>query len=129
MSLFYVSRSEAQRKLKIKLEKHKAGKLKTKKHHGKFSSYVFDKDDFLSAIRQQPKGSRINWRKLGEKFNVKNKGGKRPANEGQILFEFAKANGINTDNFNINMRISHRDYFQRLRRAKKAFERFDHALI
>ncbi|CAG2246873.1 unnamed protein product [Mytilus edulis] len=92
---------------------------KPKKHYGNFDHYTFEKEEFLSALRQFPHGSHVNWKKLGEQFNLTNKKGERPANAGQILMGFAQYNKINTDQFNINMRVSNRDYIQRVRRAKK----------
>ena len=42
-----------------------------------------------------------------------------PNNAGQVLKEVAAKNGINTSTFNTTKRVSGRDYFQRVRRAKK----------
>ncbi|XP_076089854.1 uncharacterized protein LOC143061451 [Mytilus galloprovincialis] len=119
MSMYFVTKAEAQQKLKVKIEKQKNALLKPKKHYGNFDHYTFEKEEFLSALRQFPHGSHVNWKKLGEQFNLTNKKGERPANAGQILMGFAQYNKINTDQFNINMRVSNRDYIQRVRRAKK----------
>ncbi|CAG2201010.1 unnamed protein product [Mytilus edulis] len=81
--------------------------------------------DIIKTVSKDP----CFWKKLGEKFNVTNKKGERPANAGQILMGFAQYNKINTDQFNINMRISHRDYIQRVRRAKKTIIKgLDHTI-
>ncbi|CAG2222039.1 unnamed protein product [Mytilus edulis] len=52
------------------------------------------------------------------RYNVKCKG-KSPANGGQVLRAFAKLKGVNVDKFNENVRVSRRDYLNRIRRAKK----------
>jgi hypothetical protein len=46
------------------------------------------------------------WREWAERFDVKNQNNKRPANGGEILREFANANGVDVDLFNRNMRVS-----------------------
>lgn len=119
ISTFFISKKEAQEKLKIKLDKLNKNKIKEKNHYGNFDQYTFDKNAFLLQLRETREGERVNWRRLGEQFDVKNKRGERPANAGQILLEYAKAKGINTDSFNTGMRVSKRDNSQRLRRAKK----------
>lgn len=52
------------------------------------------------------------------KFNVLNKEGLRPSNAGQVLLEAANTLGVNTDQFNTNVRVNGRDYMQRVKRAR-----------
>lgn len=52
------------------------------------------------------------------KFNVLNKEGLRPSNAGQVLLDATETLGVNTDHFNTNVRVSGRDYMQRVKRAR-----------
>lgn len=65
-----------------------------------------------------PSGSKVGWRELSIKFNLRNKKGARPQNGGQVLAEFAKTFGVNVNQFNPQQRLSGRDYIQRVRRAR-----------
>lgn len=65
-----------------------------------------------------PSGSKVSWRELSIKFNLRNKKGARPQNGGQVLVEFAKSLGVNVNQFNPQQRLSGRDYIQRVRRAR-----------
>ena len=57
--------------------------------------------------------------KVWPRNTIQTKNGVFPLNGGQILKEFAKQNGINTNHFNNHVRVSGRDYLRRVRRAKK----------
>lgn len=88
----------------------KSGERKTKQHTGKPDNYEFEKEAFQKYIMSLPSGSKVSWRELSIKFNLRNKKGARPQNGGQVLAEFAKT-------FNPQQRLSGRD-IQRVRRAK-----------
>lgn len=77
----------------------------------------FDKDAFLSELKQYPAEKPVNWTRLAAKYNITYQG-KQPKNSGQILMSFAKHHGINTNQFNRSVRVSGRDYTRRVRRSK-----------
>ena len=54
-----------------------------------------------------------------DRFQVRNKNGNLPHNAGLVSREVGTKNGINTSSFNTTKRVSGRDNFQRVRRAKK----------
>lgn len=82
------------------------------------SSYTYDKQGFRKYIKSLKPGSRVSWRNLSIKFDVKNQKGLRPSNAGQVLMEVANSLGIDVPRFNKDQRISGSDYFQRIRRAR-----------
>ena len=121
--MFYEPKEDAEIKMNKRVEKERSGKVKPKKHHGSFENYQFDKDAFLTEIREKETGSSISWRALGKKYDVKNSKGLHPMNAGEVLKEYAKSQGINIDHFNLERRISGRDYLRRIRRAKKTISK------
>ena len=82
------------------------------------TNYTYDKQGFKKYITSLKPGSRISWRNLSIKFDVRNKIGSRPSNAGQVLMEVAKSFGIDVSRFNADQRLSGRDYIQRVRRAR-----------
>lgn len=96
----------------------KSGERKAKRHTGNLQNYNFEKQAFLKHVNAIPSGSKVSWRGLAIKFNFTNKNGVRPPNAGQVLLEIAKALGVNVNKFNPLQRLSGRDYFQTVRRAK-----------
>ena len=73
----------------------------------------------LQEIQSLKPASLEEWQSMAKKYQIKTKKGVFPLNGGQILKEFEKDNGINTNHFNNHVRISGRDYRRRVRRAKK----------
>ena len=49
-------KGNAQRRVKRRLEKEKRGELKPRRHVGPFTSYIFEKDDFLNYIKSIEEG-------------------------------------------------------------------------
>lgn len=117
MSCTHVTKEVAEQHMVEKLEKEKSRKLKPKVHHGRFENYEFDKDAFLSELKQYPAEKPVNWTRLAAKYNITYQG-KQPKNTGQILMSFAKHHGINTNQSNRSVRVSGRDYTRRVRRSK-----------
>ena len=62
----------------------------TRTHTGNLNNYTFEKEKFQKHITTLPAGSKVSWRCLAIKFNLKNKNGVRPSNGGQILLSYAK---------------------------------------
>ncbi|VDI42164.1 Hypothetical predicted protein [Mytilus galloprovincialis] len=113
----FVSPADAEKKTKEEKQKESSGKKKPRRHYGPFNAYDFDKTAFLDEI-ENTEALNINWSRMAIRYNVKCKG-KSPANGGQVLRAFAKLKGVNVDKFNENVRVSGRDYLNRIRRAKK----------
>jgi hypothetical protein len=61
---------------------------------GKFSNYQFDKTKFLQDMKSIPSGTPVSWTELARKYQVRNAQGNAPGNAGQVLFQFARQNGI-----------------------------------
>lgn len=118
MNTYFETTQAARLRAACKTQKLKAGVQKPKKHVGKLENYFFDRDGFKKFIEALPSGSKVSWRNLGIRFQVRNKSGLRPSNAGQVLMEAAKSLGINVSKFNTEKRISGRDYAQRIRRAR-----------
>ncbi|CAG2195362.1 unnamed protein product [Mytilus edulis] len=78
----------------------------------------FTDKKFINEIKSLPAKSNINWTELSRKYQVKNSYHKFPLNGGQVLYQFAKSEGVEVNKFNETKRISGRDYFRRVRRAK-----------
>lgn len=55
---------------------------------------------------------------MGIKFNGLNKEGLHASNAGQVLLEAVKTLGVNTDQFNTNVKVRGRDDMQRVKRAR-----------
>ncbi|VDI76549.1 Hypothetical predicted protein [Mytilus galloprovincialis] len=91
---------------------------KQRKRIGNINNYEFDKKKFINEIKSLPAKSNINWTELSRKYEVKNSYHKFPLNAGQVLYQFAKSEGVEVNKFNDTKRISGRDYFRRVRRAK-----------
>uniref|UniRef100_A0A8W8L0T5 Uncharacterized protein n=1 Tax=Magallana gigas TaxID=29159 RepID=A0A8W8L0T5_MAGGI len=118
MNTYFETTQAARLRTARKTQKLTAGVQKPKRHVGKLGNYLFDRDAFLKFIEALPSGSKVSWRDLGIRFQVKNKSGLRPSNAGQVLMEAAKSLGIDVSKFNTEKRISGRDYAQRIRRAR-----------
>jgi hypothetical protein len=97
----------------------KAQRRKPKVSIGTFSNYQFDKTKFLQDMKSIPSGTPVSWTELARKYQVRNAQGNAPGNAGQVLFQFARQNGIDVFQCNRNQRISGRDYFRRVRRPKQ----------
>ena len=85
---------------------------------GNFDNYSFDKVQFLAEVRGLKEGDEVNWSQLARNFNV-NINGVLPSNGGQVLKEFAQVNGIDIDVFNVDRKISGRNYEKQRRQKKK----------
>lgn len=118
MDIYFETTEAAQIRSTSKIKNLKAGVHKPKKHIGNLENYLFKRDEFKKFMTALPSGSKVSWRNLGIKFDVRNKSGARPSNAGQVLMEAAKSIGINITMFNTEKRVSGRDYIQRVRRAR-----------
>ena len=85
---------------------------------GNLDNYSFDKDAFLDEAAAWPLGAVINWSDIARRYNVCINGIKC-ANGGQVLKNYAQINGIDVDNFNLDAKISGRDYTKQRRQKKK----------
>ena len=117
METCFIDRTLAEQAAKELHEKVASGHKKPKIHHGKFDSYIFDKDTFLDEIKNLTSGI-VNWTRLARKYKIRCNG-KIPGNAGQILQAFAKANGIDPFKYNKHRQLSGRDHVSRIRRSKK----------
>ncbi|CAC5365492.1 unnamed protein product [Mytilus coruscus] len=117
MAGFYESKVRAEERTEKLIRQESAGKKKSKQHHGNFENYSFDRTDFLNEMTTKPSGSDINWTLMAKKYNLQING-KFPANAGQVILEYARKQGINTQTHNKGKRVSSRDYLRRIRRAK-----------
>ncbi len=118
LNLYHVSQKAAKANVDTRKDKVAQGIMKRRKGVGNFSSYSFEKEDFLERIQKVNPGEKVVWKQWAEEFNVTNVAGLHPANGGQVLKEFATANGIDVDSLNVTSRISGHDY-NRIRRPKK----------
>lgn len=120
LGLCYQSKSDAEKSMLKRNEKELNGKVKPKKHHGKYINYSFDKDTFLKEMKQKPKNAVVNWTKLATKYNLTSSTSNDTlGNGGQVLMNFAKDNGIEVNKLNTHTKVSGRDILHRIRRAKK----------
>lgn len=112
---FFETSESAKELVEKKSKKIKLGLNKPKKHHGKFTSYVFNKQAFLLEMKEN-KNENVNWSSLARKYTIKTKNGQFPANAGQILKQYAQDNGVDVNRFNRQKTVSGRDIAQRIRR-------------
>ena len=120
LGLCYQSKTDAEKSMLKRNEQELDGKVKPKKHHGKYTNYCFDKDTFLEEMKKKPQNAVVNWTKLATKYNLKSlKSNDAPGNGGQVLMNFAKDNGIEINKLNTHMNVSGRDILHRIRRSKK----------
>lgn len=77
----------------------------------------------MKYIKNLAPGSRVIWRYLALKFQLKNREGIIPCNSGQVWKMFAQLNGVDCDQFNTNQRVSGRDFLQRIRRTRQKLHR------
>ncbi|CAG2243548.1 unnamed protein product [Mytilus edulis] len=117
MTGFFESKVRAEERTEKLIRQESAGKKKSKQHHGNFENYSFDRTGFLNEMTSKPSGSDINWTLMAKTYNLQING-KFPANAGQVILEYAKKQGINTQTHNKEKRVSSRDYLRRIRRAK-----------
>ena len=104
--------------MKQRKDKENEGKLKPKDHTGKLERYDFDKDGFLTEMKEIPEGQIVNWTQQARKYDLRING-RFPLNGGQIMAKYARINGINIDKYNTSINRSGRDYNTRVRRGKK----------
>ncbi|CAG2233515.1 unnamed protein product [Mytilus edulis] len=117
MTGFFESKVRAEERTEKLIRQESAGKKKSKQHHGNFENYSFDRTGFLNEMTSKPSGSDINWTLMAKTYNLQING-KFPANAGQVILEYARKQGINTQTHNKEKRVSSRDYLRRIRRAK-----------
>ena len=55
LGLCYLSKSEAEQSMLKRNEQELEGKIKQKKHHGKYTNYCFKKDNFLEEMKKNLK--------------------------------------------------------------------------
>lgn len=96
--------------------KEKIGKVKSKIHHGNFSRYEFQAENFLKEMRETPEGQIVNWTEKAKKYHLRING-KFPLNGGQVMAQYAKENAINIASFNSTIRSV--QHGKRVRRFKK----------
>ncbi|KAK3107278.1 hypothetical protein FSP39_010990 [Pinctada imbricata] len=118
IAMGFISTQEAESEKISRLEKEAKQKVQKKVHHGKFESYIFEKDAVLQEVRNYPAGRPVNWTRLARNYNV-TINGKTPDNAGQVLKAFCKSQGVKTEQFNIAKVESCRDIQRRTRRRKK----------
>ena len=118
LATYFETPQAAKSRTESNVLKIRSGIKKPKNHIGKMTNYTYDKQGFKKYITSLKPGSRISWRNLSIKFDVRNKIGSRPSNAGQVLMEVAKSFGIDVSRFNADQRLSGRDYIQRVRRAR-----------
>ena len=94
METFFVPKSIAETNVQKRFEDEKAQRRKPKVSIGKFSNYQFDKTKFLQDMKSIPSGTPVSWTELARKYQVRNAQGNAPGNAGQVLFQFARPNGI-----------------------------------
>ena len=111
MDTFFVPKSIAETNVQKRFEDEKAQRRKPNVSIGKLSNYQFDKTQFLQDMKSIPSGTPVSWTELARKYQVRNAQGNAPGNAGQVLFQFARQNGIDVFQCNRNQRISVRDYF------------------
>lgn len=121
LETYYETPRGAKERTEKQTNKIKEGKTKLKNHVGKAQNYQLKKDEFIEFLQNVKPGSAIVWRSLALKFNLRNRNGNIPQNSGQIMKVLAEINGIDTSKLNTQIRVSGRDYFQRVRRAKMRF--------
>ena len=119
LNTFFVSKKTAKQNLEKRFKDELCKRRKPRTSIGKFSNYNFDKDKFLEELKSIKSGTKISWTEFARKYSVKNNQGKTPGNAGQVLFQYARSNGIDVFQFNKHQRISGCDYFQRVRTKKK----------
>jgi hypothetical protein len=61
---------------------------------GKFANHQFDKTKFLQDMKSIPSGTPVSWTELARTYQVRNAQGNAPGNAEQVLFQFARQNGI-----------------------------------
>lgn len=120
LTLCFNSKADAEKTRNDTNSKESTGKIKPRKHHGKYDSYEFEKEKFLEEIRNKPPNSIVNWTRLASKYKLKSKKlNTTPGNGGQVLMHYAKDNGIDINKFNAHIKVSGRDILHRVRRSKK----------
>ncbi|CAG2238823.1 unnamed protein product [Mytilus edulis] len=117
MKLSYISTEDAEKLVKTNQTKTSTGKKKSKNPIGHYDSYSFDKESFLTEVRQST-STIMNWSRLARKYEISCKN-KIIQNGGQVLANFARDNGVNIAKFNRHLKISGRDIIQRIRRPKR----------
>lgn len=113
----FVPKEDAEKIVKQNQLKISSGKKKCRNPIGKYDSYLFEKNTFLDEIKNF-KGKIVNWTRMAKKYNV-TCNDKHPANSGQVLANFARDNGIDINKFNQHVKVSGRDFVQRIRRPKR----------
>lgn len=121
LDTYYETPRGAKERTEKQTNKITQGKTKLKSHIGKAQNYQLKKDEFIEFLQSVKPGSAIVWRSLALKFHLRNRNGNIPKNSGQVMKVLAENNGIDTSKFITQMRVSGRDYFQRVRRAKMKF--------
>ena len=102
---FNIDTEEADKLMIKRCNKENAGLIKQEKHHGHFSKYLFEKENFLQDIQSLKPESHLNWQSMARKYQIQTKNGVLPLNGGKVFKEFAKQNGINTNHFNNHVRV------------------------
>ncbi|VDI28469.1 Hypothetical predicted protein, partial [Mytilus galloprovincialis] len=64
----FESKANAEEETKRRLEKEQKGQVVLKKHHGNFSNYTFNKDEFLVEIKSLMEKGIVNWTRLAKKI-------------------------------------------------------------
>lgn len=68
LGLCYQSKTDAEKSMLKRNEQELDGKVKSKKHHGKYTNYCFDKDIFLEEMKKKSKKCSSKLNKIGNKI-------------------------------------------------------------
>jgi hypothetical protein len=80
--LFNIDTGEADKLMIKRCNKENAGLIKQEKHHGHFSRYLFEKENFLQDIQSLKSESHLNWQSMARKYQIQTKNGVFPLNRG-----------------------------------------------
>ena len=75
MATFFETLEAAKNRTKKTIKMIKSNQRKTRTHTGNLKNYTFEKEKFQKHVTTLPAGSKVSWRVLAIKFNLKNKNG------------------------------------------------------
>ena len=105
-------------------EKSSAASIQSvaKDHVGAVSSYVFDREKFVTIMNSKMPGDDVNWSALARECQLTNSSQSEVGNGGEVMLKYAKQLGYDTDSFNPSKRVSGRDIPSRVRRCKRRLQ-------
>ena len=113
----FIGREQAEKVNMTQQTKIETGKKKPKDHIGRIENYTFNRNEFLEYVKTTA-SKQINWSQLAKQYQV-SCNGKAVNNGGQVLKKYAYDQGIDISKFNQHLRVSGREYKQRIRKSKK----------